>query len=402
MGRSRRILAATLASLIVFGACGGNAGPSVSSPPATVAPTAPPTLMPSAIPEPTPTPVPTPDVDALIDGVLASLRDPALAIEFEVTGQTAIDGTTFEDSGTIAVVGPNLAGTYVLQPYDIRSSEVSVGGKVWLRDGNGRWARDDQMPAPVPTLASALTGTPRIERWSEVTLASTRLIRAEMSGFDLDLLVQALGMSDPGTEGAKGIVALLVTPTGKFTAMKINATFAAAAGQAPLMSVDRTLMVTKLAKAGEPGAPVVAAPKDFWLRHASDRFGYVVLYPPSMRLKSADNVDTFDGAGSQQLVIWAAMNDSGDTLDSLAKAEVARLKKGGIKVVSQKTVSIDEVDARRIEVSYSGGGKPVWGVKIVMLHQDVQYWLTWVNLSSKKKTDLPILEELLTSFRSAF
>ena len=52
------------------------------------------------------------------------------------------------------------------------------------------------------------------------------------------------------------------------------------------------------------------------------------------------------------------MLDTGETLSALAKAEIARLKKGGIKVVKDTTLTLDEVPARRIEMTFTEGGKP--------------------------------------------
>ena len=197
----------------------------------------------------------------LVEGALATLRDPALAVEFTLSGQVIISGTTFDSEGTITVVGPDLAGTYELQPFDIRSSEVSAGGKVWLRSGDGRWTRDDQLPAAVPTLASAFQGTPGVEHWEEMTVESTRLIRAELNGVNLDGLLAALGMADPGTTGARGTVALMVTPAGALAAIQFdNVIHSPGEGIEP-EEMTRTLTVERLATAGEAGAPDRPGPR---------------------------------------------------------------------------------------------------------------------------------------------
>jgi len=396
-----RIPILAIASILLIGSCSGGPVSSPSTPAATPAPPSAAAGTPAPSATPAPTPSPTPDVADLVEGALATLRDPALAVEFTLSGQVIISGTTFDSEGTITVVGPDLAGTYELQPFDIRSSEVSAGGKVWLRSGDGRWTRDDQLPAAVPTLASAFQGTPGVEHWEEMTVESTRLIRAELNGVNLDGLLVALGMADPGTTGARGTVALMVTPAGALAAIQFdNVIHSPGEGIEP-EEMTRTLTVERLATAGEAGAPIVRAPDDYWLRYYSEDLGYLITFPRTMKRGAKDGADTYTDTGGY-LTAWAAVLDTGQTLSTLAKAEIARLKKGGLKVVKDTTLTLDEVPARRIEMTFTEGGKAHWGVKVITVHGDVQYQLVWLSLAREKKADLPILDEMLQSFRSAF
>ncbi|MDQ1324861.1 MAG: hypothetical protein QG587_2197 [Chloroflexota bacterium] len=369
----------------------GSATPASPSPTAVAATRAPATPKPTA----------TPDIDVYVAAAVATLRDPALAAEFELGGTTDIAGTEFDVTGGLVIAGSDMAGQEAMQPGDIRSSQISAGGKVYLKSGEARWIRDDQAPAAMPAFADAFMGEVTAGPWMAGSGPDEPAFQVNLHGVDLDKLLAATGMVDPGMTGAAGNVALFLSATGALQALVIEARATASQGLDP-NDVLRGMAVTKLARVGDEGAPTVTAPKGFWLRHYSEDFAYLIEYPTTMKRSSADGVDHYRSKAPHDLMISAGTLREGSTLDSVVASEIKRLKGDGIKVTKDVTITLDGVPARKLTLAWTSGGKKYWAAKLMTVHESVIYGLTWVDLAARKKAAQPVLEEMLASFRSAY
>ena len=349
----------------------------------------------------TPSPTPGPDVAAFVAAAMAVLRDPGLAARFDLGGTQTISGTVFDTTGQLVVAGPDMATKTLLQPYDIRTGQISTGGAVYLEHGDGRWTRDDQPPAPMPAFADAFAGEVTAGPWIAGSRPDDPDLQVNLVGVDLDTLLAATGMVDPGTTGATGTVAMFLSDQGEVQALVIEATASPGEGL-EASEVLRAMVVTSLAKVGDPGAPSVTSPKDFWLRHYSKDLAYLIPYPPTLKQSTADDTDHFRDSAPHDFQVFGGTLPEGATLNGVVADEIKRLKAGGFKVTSDEKTTIDGVPARKITLTGKSGGESYWVVKVMTAHESVFYALTWVDLAARRKTGQPVLEEMLAGFHSAY
>ncbi|HEY5629077.1 MAG TPA: hypothetical protein VIR16_06160 [Candidatus Limnocylindrales bacterium] len=332
--------------------------------------------------------------------MLATLRDPKLAVEFRISGTQAMSGTTLTSSGSLIVAGPDIELALVTDELNLRVGEVAKGGKVWLRVGNGRWLLDESPTRP-PAVASAFAKAVAVEASGSVLLDAVKLDRVHLSGVDLDALLMAMGMADPGTTGSTGDAYLLLAQDGSFAGIQLDVSYAAAAGQ-ERQTIWRTLAVVRLAQVGQTGSPTVATPQDAWIRHYSKRLAYLVNYPPTMRQSEPAEGDSYKGPSSAQCLITGSVIGSKDTLASITKAEVARLTKGGITVAANRAAKVAGDPAQRLELKFQSAGKAYWAVKYIVVHQNVVYTLSWMDLAGRRTALEKVATEMLASFQPVF
>jgi hypothetical protein len=398
-----RIIGLILVTGIGATGCGSTSAsmpPSVA--PASMAPTAVSTPTAPATPAPaTPEPSANPDIDGYVEAVLAILQDPQLAAEFELFGSTTISGAEFELTGSLVVEGSDMGVVSLLQPYDIQSGQISSGGKVYLHDGEGHWIRDDQAPAAMPAFADAFAGSVTAGPWVAGSGADEAAFQVKLAGVALDTLLAATGMVDPGMTGATGDVTLLLSTTGELQAIVIEARGAASQGLEPSDMV-RAMAVKELARIGAEGAPSIAAPDDIWLRYYSEDLGYLIEFPPEMKRTTANGADHYNAKAPHDFSVNATLMEDGASLDSVVAKEIKRVKAAGAKVTDDATIELDGVPARRISLTAKSDGKAYWIVKVMTVHEDVLYYLTWIDLAARKKAGQPVLNEMVGNFRSSF
>lgn len=386
--RETAVIGAVL--LFLVSGCSGAASPAASTPAGSPAGPSPEPASPS------PTPSPTLDAQALAESAVAMLRDPDVALQMAVDNDVTIGGRHFQQQETVEIVGQDMHATLEIPELDVAVAQTSVDGTNFIQSGEAHAIRDDQLDVPVPSLAEAFPAVVRIG--AAEPAGSDGAVRIEITSADLVAFLAATGNMDPTGTVSDGALRLVVDAAGEPKAIEVQASYRANPS-AEEETLDATFTVDWIGTSGEPGAPTVAAPDDYWLRAVSE-LGFVMAHPPEWTRERRDTGGTvgesFSDATGTGLIVQLRPAGPSETLDTLVKTSREEM---GYEVDSVGDFTLGGAPAKTLAFKIVDGDLVIQAVRIIAIIDGSVVFITWATPLVMAPTTLPLLTEMIGSFQ---